>query len=480
MDLSNAISLCMVVRNEAEFLERCLKAILPAVQEVVLVDTGSSDDTLQIARRLNVRILRLPWQNDFSAARNVSLSMATLPWILVLDADEILSPTDHGRLTVLLCSQDRAAYSLIQRNYVSGSGKLTWTQSWKRNQNEYEEAEGYTGYLDVPVVRLFPRHPAIRFSDCVHESVDESLAKTGFQIKASGLILHHYGQVRKPERLKQKKLLYLELGQRKLNHNPSPRSHFELGIQYQELGHFEQAIPHFLEALHCSKEFCIADLYLGICFSKTGKLADARFHLSRARNSFPCSVELHCELGLLGIREGKTEEAIVAFKKTLVLDEGHVAALGYLGALLVTQDQVAEGTGLLERATQIDSNHFDSWINLAFAYQKAGRLSAVLDCLERAYVLKPENSAVARQLARAYVGTGRHADAAHILNQAVDRDPGNEPLRMYWAALLSMSGQEDQGRDVYESILRAGGKLAGLAQEQLEKMNTRTTAVRTS
>jgi len=361
-----------------------------------------------------------------------------------------------------------------------GSGKLTWTQSWKPNLNEYEEGQGYTGYLDVPVVRLFPRHPAIRYSDCVHESVDESLAETGFQVKASGLILHHYGQVREPERMKQKKLLYLELGQRKLEINPSPRSHFELGIQYQELGHFEQAIPHFLEALHRSKEFRIADLYLGICCSKTGKLAAARFHLSRARNCFPGSVELHCELGLLNTKEGKTQEAIAAFKKALTIDEGHVAALCYLGALLVTQNQVTEGIGLLKEAIKVDSNHFDSWINLASAYRNAGEHSAVLDCLERAYVLKPENCDVARQLARAYADAGRHADAAQILNEAVNRDPGNEPLKMYWATLLSMSGQEDQGREVYENILRDGGKFARLAQKQLEKMNTRMTAVRTS
>jgi glycosyltransferase involved in cell wall biosynthesis len=63
------------------------RAILPVVQEVVLVDTGSEDDTLQIARNFNVRIVRFPWQHDFSVARNVSLSLATLPWILVLDAD---------------------------------------------------------------------------------------------------------------------------------------------------------------------------------------------------------------------------------------------------------------------------------------------------------------------------------------------------------------------------------------------------------
>ena len=86
MDFSKRISLCMVVKNEAEFLERCLNSILPLVQEVILVDTGSSDGTFQIARRFNVRIFEFTWRNDFSVARNLPLSLATLPWILVLES----------------------------------------------------------------------------------------------------------------------------------------------------------------------------------------------------------------------------------------------------------------------------------------------------------------------------------------------------------------------------------------------------------
>jgi glycosyltransferase involved in cell wall biosynthesis len=67
MDFSKRISLCMVVKNEAEFLGRCLNSILPLVQEVILVDTGSSDGTFQIARRFNVRIFEFTSRNDFSA-----------------------------------------------------------------------------------------------------------------------------------------------------------------------------------------------------------------------------------------------------------------------------------------------------------------------------------------------------------------------------------------------------------------------------
>jgi glycosyltransferase involved in cell wall biosynthesis len=121
-----SISVCMVVKDEAHSLERSLTSILPAVQEVILVDTGSSDETLQIAGRFSVKVSRFPWRDDFSAARNFSLDLATLPWILVLDADEVFSTVDRIALTTLLKHSEASAYSLTQRNYVESSGKLTW------------------------------------------------------------------------------------------------------------------------------------------------------------------------------------------------------------------------------------------------------------------------------------------------------------------------------------------------------------------
>ena len=92
MNPAQHISLCMVVRDEADVLGKTLRSILPAVQEVIFVDTGSRDDTIRIAKQFGVKVFTFPWQNDFSAARNFSLQLATQPWILVLDADEVLSP----------------------------------------------------------------------------------------------------------------------------------------------------------------------------------------------------------------------------------------------------------------------------------------------------------------------------------------------------------------------------------------------------
>jgi glycosyltransferase involved in cell wall biosynthesis len=87
-----SISLCMIVKDEAENLPRCLESVQDLVHECIVVDTGSTDATCDIATRYGARVHSFTWNNDFAAARNVSLDYATGDWVLVLDADEVLTP----------------------------------------------------------------------------------------------------------------------------------------------------------------------------------------------------------------------------------------------------------------------------------------------------------------------------------------------------------------------------------------------------
>ena len=91
----------MIVKNESALLAECLDSIHPIAREICVVDTGSTDDTIAIARDHGCRLTGFPWANDFSAARNASLAMCTSPWIFVLDADERIAPADLARLQAL-------------------------------------------------------------------------------------------------------------------------------------------------------------------------------------------------------------------------------------------------------------------------------------------------------------------------------------------------------------------------------------------
>ncbi len=472
------ISLCMIVRDEAELLQDCLSRLMPRVAEIVVVDTGSSDASPEIARDCGARLFEFDWRRDFSAARNFSLKQAKYPWILVIDADERISDSECAHLTSLATGQNRlalTAFSLAQRNYLKGSGHLTWSRSWRPNCHQYSEGIGYSGYIDIPVVRLFPNSPQISFEGCVHEGVESSLAKASLPIVSSGVVLHHYGQVRDPLRMRSKKQAYLQLGLEKLRQNPnSGRAHFELGIQYHELQQYEVAIRHFLAARTLDASFVVADLHVGICYSRLGNFAEARIHLSRARQSFPNSPELDAEIGLIELKTGNIEAASVVFEKTLQNHPDHVASLCYLGAVRSHQGKEEAGRALLHRAIEIDPDHTDAWVNLAIAWSKSRNYQSARTCLERAHQLKPNDPEIVRLLAVSMGQTGQHTKASQLLEQAVNIWPKDDRLRAYWAAALAAEGRRKTALAVFEGIRDKGGQMGRLAWQQIEKLESHT------
>ena len=92
------ISLCMIVKNEEKVLARCLDSVKPAVDEIVILDTGSTDATKDVAARYTDRIYDFPWVDDFSAARNASFAKASMTFTMWLDADDVLVVTGHADL----------------------------------------------------------------------------------------------------------------------------------------------------------------------------------------------------------------------------------------------------------------------------------------------------------------------------------------------------------------------------------------------
>ena len=97
-----SLSLCMIVKDEGKFLEGCLESVKNFVDEIVIVDTGSTDNTIQIAEKFGAKVVKHNWDNSFSEARNVSLKHATKDWILVLDADERISEKDLAKIKELI------------------------------------------------------------------------------------------------------------------------------------------------------------------------------------------------------------------------------------------------------------------------------------------------------------------------------------------------------------------------------------------
>ena len=115
------VSLCMIVKDEEENLARCLDSVRDFVDEIIIVDTGSTDRTIDIAERYGARVFYHPWEGSFSKARNYSLKYATCDWILILDADEELNNDDTSRLKEIAKDNKSLAISFIIKNKYKDS-----------------------------------------------------------------------------------------------------------------------------------------------------------------------------------------------------------------------------------------------------------------------------------------------------------------------------------------------------------------------
>ncbi len=169
---ARTISACLIVKDEEAFLEGCLASLAGAVDEVVVVDTGSSDRTVEIAEAAGARVLHRPWDDDFSAARNASIEAATGDFVLVIDADERL---DEGSAAVLRRLVEAEAEDAPPRLYlplilnVDGAGQSL-------------------GADHMP--RLWRRRPELRFTGRVHERVGDGVPGVGLAFEDALRIVH--------------------------------------------------------------------------------------------------------------------------------------------------------------------------------------------------------------------------------------------------------------------------------------------------
>jgi|GEM_PF-474098 len=172
--LPAGVSLCMIVKNEERFLRACLDSVRGAVDEICIVDTGSTDRTREIAAEFGARVVERPWRNDFAWARNEALALATRRWILVLDADETLRPESIPTLRTLA-------------SVPAGTVGL-----WVRCFNHVDDYAG-TGASSHAIARVFPNNPRIRYMSPIHEYVACDGADTGIEARHGSLAIDHYG-----------------------------------------------------------------------------------------------------------------------------------------------------------------------------------------------------------------------------------------------------------------------------------------------
>lgn len=217
----------MIVKNEEKYLQGCLESVREIVDEIVVVDTGSTDATIEIARSYGAKVLHFDWIQDFAAARNFALKNSTGRWILYLDADERLVEKSIPLLRNIIRQNSKTGYNCI----VNSPDPITGKPNYMRYQ------------------RLFLNNPRIEFRGTIHEQIAESLIEEKYKIVNSDIEILHLGYNISKDALKAKAQRNLEYLIKEIKAKPTAYNNFQLAQTYAVLDDKENAVEFFRRTL---------------------------------------------------------------------------------------------------------------------------------------------------------------------------------------------------------------------------------------
>ncbi|AZR73367.1 hypothetical protein BBF96_08210 [Anoxybacter fermentans] len=302
------ISLCMIVRNEERNLHRCLESVKGLVDEIIIIDTGSTDRTVQIGKEHGAKVLVYPWNNDFSQARNLGLAAAQGEWILYLDADEALSPLAQKNIKKLLNAPDIEGYFF---EIVNFTGKVLDSSR-----------------LVHQSCRLFRNRKDYRFMGRIHEQILPSIlsSRPNAQILKTDLQIYHYGymegNVNRVEKVKRNiELLQIELNQNKNN----SFLEYHLGLAYYELGEKKAALEWLKKSYqHLEKGYAFGPTLvrnIALCLIDLGDYQEALDFIEKEIKNYSDYTDLFYLSGLCYLNLKNYSRAIKEFQKCLLLGE---------------------------------------------------------------------------------------------------------------------------------------------------------------
>ncbi|WP_246067138.1 glycosyltransferase [Paenibacillus koleovorans] len=337
-----SISLCMIVRNEESVISRCLTSVQSIVDEMIIVDTGSTDGTVAVCESFGARVHSFLWRDDFSAARNFGLERATGDWILWLDADEVWSPSPHAAegvagvadaevalgfdLKAALLDVEHAQHAVASVRLVNYIGALP------------DPREAYI--LAQP--RLFRGRMGFRFKYAIHETlnVEDTLPQLRNlrSIPVLPVDVLHYGYMDGPvsQKMKFERNITLLLKDAQ-SEQPHPWIEYHLASEYYRNGQFERAfefvnmsISKFLQSFALPPSYLYRLKYTILLAG--GSAQGAWPGIEKAIALYPDYVDLHyCKAVVLYLM-GKHDEALSAIDRCLELGDDDTHYLTLKGA----------------------------------------------------------------------------------------------------------------------------------------------------
>ena len=304
------ISVCIIAKNEEQHIEECCKCLMPYGFEIVLVDTGSTDRTVELAKQYTDQIYRFDWCNDFSAAKNFALEKASHDWILSIDCDEYIESIDLSSLAVHMDSQPTAAGRILIRNRFTENGQ--------------------TAYEQVRVSRFVNRR-YYRFKGAVHEqlmpvAISGATSPAVKYVYDAPITVLHVGYDGSEDEMREKSRRNIALLEKELETNgPDPYIYYQLGQSYRKLHDYEEAFYYFDLGLAMDVDPALD--YVQTMVESYGytlldlKRSQDALNLLGVYDEFAKRADFVFLMGLIYMNNGLFDESINEFKKATTIEE---------------------------------------------------------------------------------------------------------------------------------------------------------------
>src|SRR3954447_24563126 len=434
------LSLCMIVKDEEEMLPRCLAAAKPAVDEIVVVDTGSTDRTVEIAESFGARVLHHEWNGSFSDARNVSLEAATGDWVIYLDADEVLVAEDAPALRALTGQTWREAFYLVEHNFTG----------------DVEDGTAVTHNA----LRVFRNRPEYRFSGRLHEQFAHNLpGYLGERVGHTQVRVEHYGYLGVVRDKKDKARRNLELLERQSAEGLDTAYHkFNLGSEYLALGEWEKACDLLVRACKESEEDPRRHAYpympslasrVVIALRECGRLDEAHAQADAGLEVFPGFTDLVFHQANVARERGDAAEARRLFERCLEMGDAparYSATVGcgsYLALMaLASMGDAAEQEALLMRCLDENPSFYGPVLPLASAMLQGRREPDEVVAAIESRVAKP-TATVRFMLGTAVYEAGAAEQAERQFRGVLEQQPDVAHARVALAEAVLSQGRYD-------------------------------------
>jgi tetratricopeptide (TPR) repeat protein len=435
----------MIVRNEEHNLSACLAAVAGLVDDMVLVDTGSTDGTVALAQSWGARVFTFPWVDSFAAARNEALRHVTGDWVFWLDADDRLDAANQDRLRLQLTQLPDELAGFTMRCL-------------------YPAEPGHTTVVDQ--VRLFRHHPQLQWQHRVHEQILPSLRSLGARLYRSAVTIHHVGfldrAVRERKVERNLRLLQLEV-QEQPEH---PFTLFNLATVYQEQGKWAEAETLLQRCLlHSGSGDLLRKLAyarLARCQRHLGQLSTALATCHEGRRHYPVDASLLFQESLLQRQLGNRAGAEACLQQLLhgprdpACTSEEAGLRSYqaqhgLASLYFEQRRFSEAEQHWRTAVSEQPDYLPAWLGLAEALLAQEQWAAVEPVLQRLDRELSLSLAAGVLRARVQLAHRDFTGARARLEQLMVQYPRALPPRLVLSHVLLKEGRD---RTAAERVLR--------------------------